>query len=67
MHSNIVSEPYCLLYFGPFFSLLSTSVVGPLEKPPKTPDVILGQTTVLLGFTSTKLHVHAIEGELGGD
>ena len=32
MHSYIVSDPYCLLYYGPLFFLLSMSVVGPLEK-----------------------------------
>ena len=31
MHSYIVSDPYCLLYYGPFF-LFGMSVVGPLEK-----------------------------------
>ena len=33
MHSYIVSDPYCLLYYiWPAFFLLGMSVVGPLEK-----------------------------------
>ena len=28
MHSYIVSDPYCLLYYGPLFFLLGMLVVG---------------------------------------
>ena len=33
--SYIVSDPYCLLYYGTFFFLLGMSVVGLLEKKKK--------------------------------
>ena len=36
MHSYIVSDPYCLLYYGTLFFLLGMSVVEPLEKNKKS-------------------------------